>query len=87
MNKKTVFKEIHKELQKLNNRIDQKIIQGCTYNVEARRHKQLLSMLQRISREEHKKAVRTERFRIRKSPVRRRLEKGVVSRVFQWNFA
>jgi hypothetical protein len=38
-------KEIRKELDRLNRRIDEKIIRGLSYAQEARRHKQLIARL------------------------------------------
>jgi hypothetical protein len=43
-------REVQKELEVLNKRIDQKIIRGISYMTEARRHKMLLSQLNRLNR-------------------------------------
>lgn len=86
MNKKTLFKEIHKELGKLNDQIDASIIKGRPYAKEARRHRKLLSTLHRLNKESQQSA-KTKRFKLKKSPVHRRLEKGVASRLIPWNFA
>lgn len=83
MNKKTLFKEINKEIQVLNNKIDKKIIKGRSYEKEARRHKDLLYTLKRI----HGEGAVQKRRLLRKSPVRRSLKRGVSARVFSWNFA
>jgi hypothetical protein len=88
MNKITLFNEINKELKKLNDRIDAKIIRGRSYEREAQRHKDLLSTLERISRESEAGSVTTKRRSLfGKSPVRRRLKQGVVSRMFNYHFA
>lgn len=82
MNKKTLFKEINKEIQTLNNKIDKKIVKGRSYEKEARRHKELLFTLKRIHEDTH-----TKRRLMRKSPVRRSLKRGVSARIFPLNFA
>lgn len=88
MNKTTLFKEIHKEINKLNDRIDTKIIKGRSYSKEARIHKNLLTTLQRINREvEQSDALPKRRSRLGKSPVRKQLRRGVVARILPWNFA
>ena len=51
MSKQTFEREVQKELDKLNRRIDQKIIKGLSYVVESHRHKQLLSKLASIRRQ------------------------------------
>ena len=83
MNKKTLFKEINKEIKTLNNRIDKKIVKGRSYEKEARRHKDLLITLKRI----HEESQNSRRRLIRKSPVRRSLKRGVTARILPWNFA
>jgi hypothetical protein len=45
MSKQAFEKEIRKELDRLNRRIDEKIIRGLSYAAEARRHKQLIARL------------------------------------------
>ena len=84
MNKTTLLKEVKRELKKLNNTIDSKIVHGCSYRKEARRHKDLLSTLRRI--DEEKIALTRRRSRLGKSPVRRSLEQKSSSRLFSWNF-
>ncbi len=86
MNKKTLSKEIYKELSRLNGQIDVKIIKGRPYKTEARRHKILLSTLRRLHKESTTRSG-NKWFVFKKSPVRRRLEKGVSSRLLPWNFA
>ncbi len=49
MSKYQTFKTIKTELDKLNHRIDLKIIQGVPYYNEARRHKLLRSQLNQLS--------------------------------------
>ena len=88
MSKTTLAREIHKELEKLNHRIDEKILKGERFATEARRHKALLSTLRRIERDAHPEAQSARRslFR-RKSPVRRSIDRGVVSRLFTFRVA
>jgi hypothetical protein len=42
---------IRKEINKLNARIDQKIVKGETYDKEARRHKELVLQLRKLESE------------------------------------
>jgi|GEM_PF-1890107 len=88
MSKTTLTKEIHKELEKLNDRIDRKIIQGRSYDKEAQRHRELMATLRRIS-EENGIPIRLpkRRSRLGKSPVRRNLNRGAVARLFGLGFA
>lgn len=88
MSKTSLFQKIHAELDKLNDRIDTKIIKGQQYEKEARRHRELLATLQYL-REDVEPAVRESRRRPRtgKSPVHRRLSRGVVARLFPWKLA
>jgi len=84
MSKHTLGKEIHRELAKLNDRIDRKIIRGLPFRDEARRHKELLATLARINvdSEAEARVVRRPVRRVRTSPVRRSLAGGVVARLF-----
>jgi len=50
MSKYQITREVQKELEVLNRRIDQKILRGLSYALEARRHKMLLSHLTRLNR-------------------------------------
>jgi hypothetical protein len=50
MSKYNVASALQKELRKINQEIDQKIISGRSYYREARRHKSLLSQLSRVRR-------------------------------------
>ena len=50
MSKYQIAKEVQKELEVLNRRIDQKILRGVSYITEARRHKMLLAQLTRLHR-------------------------------------
>lgn len=50
MSKYQIAKAVQKELEILNRRIDQKILRGVSYIVEARRHKMLLAQLNRLHR-------------------------------------
>ena len=88
MNKKTVFKEINKEIKKLNDSIDRKILKGRSYKKEARRHRELLVVMRSISRDDRVSKIVTKRRSLSgKSPVRKSLKKGVVSRIFARKFA
>ena len=51
MSKYNLEKMLRKELEVLNNVIDQKIIRGLSYAREARRHKFILSRIQEMKRE------------------------------------
>ena len=51
MSKHNLEKTLRKELEVLNDIIDQKIIRGASYAREARRHKFILSQIQQIKRE------------------------------------
>ena len=50
MSKHNFEKTLRKELEILNDRIDEKIIRGLSYAVEARRHKFILSQLSSLKR-------------------------------------
>lgn len=92
MSKETLESEITKELEKLNDAIDRKIIKGKPYQAEARRHKELSATLKRI-RSEHahtgpeEYAPARRAVRRGKSPVHKRLTGGVFRRVFSFGFA
>jgi hypothetical protein len=88
MSKHTLDKEIQKELRKLNDRIDRKIIKGQSFRVEARRHKELLVTLARLHAEEETEArvVRRASRRV-KSPVHRSLAGGATRRLFGLSMA
>lgn len=89
MSKTTLLQKIQAELERLNDRIDLKIIKGVSYEKEARRHRELLATLQHL-REDPLPQDSNPRSRSRflmKSPVHRRLKRGVVARLFGWNFA
>jgi len=49
MSKHQTIKEMRLEIERLNKTIDMKIIHGHSYAVEARRHKFLISSLNRLS--------------------------------------
>jgi len=51
MSKNQLTHSIAVELRKLNEVIDMKIVRGQAYRAEARRHKELLSRLNRANRE------------------------------------
>jgi len=88
MSKTTLFQKIHTELDKLNDRIDTKIIKGLQYEKEARRHRELLATLQHL-REDAPSPVQMplRRPHTGKSPVRQRLNRGVMARLFTWKVA
>jgi hypothetical protein len=50
MTKHKTIITINKEINKINEEIDMKILQGLAYRVEARRHKMLLDKLRREAR-------------------------------------
>ena len=51
MSKQKLEKTVRKELELLNNQIDEKIIKGMSYAKEAKRHKFLLNSLYNLRRE------------------------------------
>ena len=51
MSKMSLMFSIRKELRKINDRIDSKIVRGESYDKEARRHKQLVIDLRRLESE------------------------------------
>jgi hypothetical protein len=87
MSKRTLEKEIKKELQKLNDTIDRKIVRGVSFRDEARRHRNLLVTLQRMHEGEY--SVRTTHAHARRtvSPVRKSIAGGAVRRLFRLHFA
>lgn len=88
MSKKTLSREIEKELEKLNDTIDRKIIQGKSYAAEAKRHRTLSATLRRMHAEEEGEPVVSRRiYRPFRSPARRRLERGVFARMFGFGVA
>lgn len=90
MSKHTLTKEIQREIARLNDTIDRKIVRGKSYRNEARRHKTLLSELQRLRTTETVYESREPKKRSRqlmKSPVRQTLERGSSGRIFGWGFA
>lgn len=52
MSKKQIQSAIAKELEKLNQKIDIKILEGESYRRDARRHKLLLSQMKQLRRRE-----------------------------------
>jgi transcription antitermination factor NusA-like protein len=90
MSKHALHKEIKNELCKLNDRIDRKIIKGQSFRTEARRHKELLITLSRLGvdqKEDKELRVVHRSARRAKSPVRRSLAGGVVTRLFGFAIA
>jgi hypothetical protein len=51
MSKYNLEKTLRKELEILNNEIDRKIIKGLSYAQDAKRHKFIVSSLERLRRE------------------------------------
>jgi hypothetical protein len=51
MSKMSLIYNIRKEIRKLNDRIDYKIVHGESYEREARRHKDLVCQLRRVESE------------------------------------
>jgi hypothetical protein len=79
---------MRKELDKLNERIDKKIVKGQRFDAEAKRHKELLATLHRIEGESSLAQERTRKpLRYLKSPVRRSLNRGVFARLFTFQMA
>jgi hypothetical protein len=87
MSKTTLTKEIQKELEKLNDRIDRKIIKGHSYDKEARRHRELMATLRQLGVHERSSTGLLRRSRVGKSPVRRNLRRGAAARLFGFGFA
>jgi hypothetical protein len=92
MSKNTLTREIERELEKLNDTIDHKIIKGLPYKTEARRHKELSATLRKVVSDEEDgsdEVSQVSRRRVRKgaSPARRRLERGVFALMFGFGLA
>ncbi len=88
MSKQTLRKEIIKEIERLNTTIDRKIIKGKPFEKEARHHRELLMTLRSLQVEESSTYAERPRRSCRgKSPVRRKLSKGILARVFTMQFA
>lgn len=88
MSKTTLAREIQKEIHKLNNRIDEKIVKGEVFTREAHRHKELLATLRRIEQDLHAEPRLTRSIFFRKrSPVRRSIDRGGVARLFTFRMA
>ena len=51
MSKQNLEKALRRELEAINEQIDQKIVKGLSYVREARRHKSLLSSIENIRRQ------------------------------------
>ena len=82
MSKHTLDKEIQKELRRINDRIDRKIIRGLPFQCEALRHKELLATLQRMHEDTEISILTPRRVRSLRSPVRRSLAGGALRRIF-----
>lgn len=88
MSRDTLTQEIRKELDKLNERIDKKIIKGLHFEAEAKRHKDLLAALHRAEAESRTVSFKTRKpLKYTKSPVRRSLNRGVFARLFTFQMA
>jgi len=88
MSKTTLNKEIVKELKRLNDKIDRKIIKGVPFRAEARRHRELLATLRSLECDT-RYGVRTTRRTLRsgRSPVHKSLAGGSVRRLFGFRLA
>jgi hypothetical protein len=58
MSKHKIVSKIYKELKKVNEDIDQRILEGRSYRKEARYHRSLLSQLNHVSRSPFMKSLR-----------------------------
>ncbi len=83
MSKYTLGREIQKELRRLNDQIDRKIVRGLPFTAEARRHRELLATLHRIDHERvTTKSVLRHFTPCTEKPVRKSLAGGAVRRLF-----
>ena len=87
MSRDTITYEIRRELDKLNDRIDRKIVKGQRFEAEAKRHKELLAALHRAESDAGACNVRRRPLRFMKSPVRRSLNRGGFARLFSFRMA
>jgi len=84
MSKRTLISELRKELQTVNDNIDRAILRGISYKKEARRHRELLTLLHRTQEEVALVRVSWKAFfgqRAYTSPARRALLGGASRRV------
>ncbi len=51
MSKREILKSVQKEIESINRRIDERIVRGLSYGFEARRHKTLLSQLNKLRKD------------------------------------
>ena len=82
MSKHTLGKEIQKELRRINDRIDHKIIRGLSFRYEARRHKELCNTLRQIHGDTVTPIFSSRWTRALRSPVRGSLAGGALRRIF-----
>jgi len=87
MSKTTLSKEIQKELERLNDRIDRKIIKGQSFKEDARRHRELRATLARMHEDTAPMARKVRRMRAVKSPVHTSLAGGAIRRLLGFGFA
>lgn len=89
MSRDILSKEARRELDKLNDTIDRKILKGLPYKEEARRHKELIATLRRITEEQSvESGVRSRRTSRRgSSPVRKTFRHGILARLYTFGFA
>lgn len=87
MSKHALSKEIQRELAKLNDTIDRKIVRGQSFVREARRHKELLCTLRRMSDEGVRAGCVRRTFVRLMSPARRSIAGGAVGRLFSFGVA
>ena len=59
MSRTRLIQEIEREIERLNNKIDLKIIKGKSYFQEARRHKFLVTQIENLTRIEAPVAIET----------------------------
>ena len=62
MSKNILIKELQKELSKLNDLIDLKIIRGLSYKKEAKRHKFLLNQLNALNGRPKVRIIKSENW-------------------------
>lgn len=88
MSKHTLSREITKELEKINDRIDRKIIKGRPYQDEAQRHRELLAAMRHLSEDADVHTGEIRRApKVGRSPVRRSLGGSSFLRLFRLSIA
>ncbi len=89
MSRDILSKEARRELDRLNDTIERKILKGLPYKEEARRHKELIATLRRITEERSiESSVRSCRTSRRgASPVRKKFKHGILAQLYAFGFA